>query len=155
VTTTDITTEEVSQILEPGLKIDLKVEVNEEQQIAIECNYDGASSVLLLQSIAYMLDTAYNGNLEVVKKVAEQIPDIVNEYCRLKEESESKDTVLTNAIEDLQDVEIKSMIESELAEENANVELLVKLTSELMRRKVMEVRDDRSKDKEESTDSNK
>ena len=40
----------------------------------------------MLQLMVYTLDTAYKGNQLVVEQLAEQIPDIVKEYYRLKEQ---------------------------------------------------------------------
>ena len=59
--------------------------------IGIEAKFNEADSTLLLQSIAYLLDTAFSGSRENAELVASTIPDVVGKYFDIKEEQE--DTV--------------------------------------------------------------
>ena len=135
------------------MKIEVKAEVDENGNVGIQCQYHRASSTLLLQTIAYMLDTAYKGDVDVMKAIAEQIPDIVTEYCRLKDlqnEVEIAEEDLQVAIEKLTVDSIKLFIQEELEKESPDTEYIMRLSSELMKRGIA---NDRSRDKTKSTDS--
>ena len=82
VTGTDTNTGEESQE-ESTLKILLKVS-DKNGNIGVECRYNDADTRLLLQSIAYMLDVAFKGDEEIANKVANAIPEIVEQYFRIK-----------------------------------------------------------------------
>ena len=149
----DMDIEQELPTIEQGLKISLRVEVNEEGQLGIQCNYNQASTVLLLQTIAYMLDTAYEGKEELMATVAEQIPGIIKEYCRLKEMN-TKIENITKDIDELisssSDEVLKSMTKDELSKDNPDMDMVMKMSSELLKRGL---KDDRERNKTKSTDS--
>jgi len=123
------------------LKISLEVRITDKDEVSIKCNYNQASSTLLFQSIAYMLDTAYNGDNELITTVAEQIPDIVKEYCRLKDlqdDTNNAEQNLQNVIESfsIEDIENMSKRELEKDPKDRDMDYFMKLLSELMKREV-------------------
>ena len=151
-TTQDTSTENKSQETENISAIYLRVD-QEDDGVAIKCNYHKASTTLLLQSIAYMLDTAYKGDRDQATKVAEVLPDVVKEYFNLKEAqndvTEAQET-LDNAIASMDTEVLKLAIKEELDRKDGNIDYVMKLSSELMRR---EVKGDREGTKEKTTDS--
>jgi len=69
--------------------------------IGIEAKFNEADSTLLLQSMAYMLDTAFNGSRENAELVAATIPDVVSKYFDIKEEQlEDTDETLKESIKE-------------------------------------------------------
>ncbi len=137
----DTNTEQELQTIDGELKISLQVRMNDKGQIAISCNYNKASSTLLLQSIAYMLDTAYRGEKEIAIEVANQIPDIVTEYFRLAElqndVSNAEDT-LQDTIESINNKTLEAMLKAELDKDpkDRDIDYFMRLSSELMKREV-------------------
>jgi hypothetical protein len=93
--------------------------------IGIEAKFNEADSTLLLQSMAYMLDTAFSGSRENAELVAATIPDVVSKYFDIKEEQ----------LEDT-DETLKESIKEELAKEDCNLHDVMKNVSELLKRKV-------------------
>jgi len=105
-TTRDTATEQELQITD-GVKIELKYAIlNGDANIG--CSYDGASTNMILQCIAYMLDKAYN-DTDVINEVASLIPDIVKQYCIYKD-AQNDIQELEESIEDI----IKGMTFEEL-----------------------------------------
>jgi hypothetical protein len=100
-----------------------------------------------------MLDSAYKGDKDIMKFVADTIPDVVEEYCRLKDlqdEVEIAEEDLQATIEKLPEDSIKMFIQEELKKESPDTEYIMRLSSELMKRGIA---NDRSRDKTKSTDS--
>ena len=138
-TTKDIAIEKASQTIDKELKIYLEVRVNDKDEVGIRCNYNGASSVLLLQTIAYMLDVAYEGKEEPMVAIAEQMPDVVKEYCRLKglqEDVDKAEQNLRDTIESIDTKTLEGMLKAELEKEadKRDIDYFMKLSSELMKR---------------------
>ncbi len=129
------------------------MEINEEGQLGIQCDYNQASTVLLLQTIAYMLDTAFEGKEEVMTTVAEQIPDIVKEYCRLKElntQIEDIEKDMEDIISTYSDEVLKYTIKEELGKDDPDMDMVMRMSSELLKRGI---KNDRERNKTKSTDS--
>ena len=151
-TTNDTNTKNRSQETENISAIYLKVDQKDEG-VSIECNYHQASTTLLLQSIAYMLDTAFKGDAEQANKVAEVIPSVVDEYFRLKKAEAGVDKAredLNEFLKTMDEEAIKNAIKEEMSKEDMDMDYVMKMTSELMRRGVD---NDRTRDQKKSADS--
>ena len=114
----------------PTEEVDFKITLVVTQRksdgaIGIEAKFNEADSTLLLQSMAYMLDTAFNGSRENAELVAATIPDVVSKYFDIKEEQ----------LEDT-DETLKESIKEELAKEDCNLHDVMKNVSELLKRRV-------------------
>jgi hypothetical protein len=99
-----------------------------------------------------MLDTAYKGNKDIMKTVAETIPDIVEEYCKLKDLQENVQAAekdINELIKGMTVEEIKQAIKTETSKDKVDTDYLMRLSSELMRKEVANAK----RGKEESADS--
>ena len=113
-----------------------------DQAISISTQFNKASTTLLVQSIAYMLDSAFNGNEEAAGEVAGMLPDVVQKYFELKNQSEEQiePPVVVDVKEmsddDIAD-ELRDLIDTEMNKEG--VDYFMKLSSEVARRSIRRV----------------
>jgi len=83
--------------------------------ISITTQFDKTDTTLLVQSIAYMLDSAFNGNEEIAREVAGMLPGVVQKYFELKKAEEEEVTSDTqDSEEDL--IELTELNIGELSE---------------------------------------
>ena len=151
-TTQDTNIENQLQKTENTLRIWLRVD-EQDGNVGIECNYNKASTNLMLQAIAYMIDTAYKGDKDTSVTVAKMIPDIVEEYFRLKEAQEEVDKAeedVNQVIQSMTEEAIRITLKEELSKPKLDTDFVMRLSSELMRR---EVQNDRQGKKEKTDDS--
>lgn len=71
----------------------------------MSAKFNDASSLLLIQSMAYMMDIAFEGNKESVFKVAEQVPSVCKTYFEIKEGQEK-----TTNYADMEEEELRDLI---------------------------------------------
>ena len=150
----DTNIEEESVTAENTLKIFLRVDKRDEG-VNIECNYYKADTNLLMQTIAYMLDVAYKGNRDTAVTVADMIPDIVKQYFSYKEaeeEVEEAEQGIEDVIKSMSEEAIRLTLKEALSDEELDTDMVMRLSSELMRR---EVQNDRERKKEKADDSSK
>ncbi len=144
-TTKTTSTEEESPTTDKVLKAQLQI-LEVDGQIGFIAEFNQVKSEHLIHSIVYMLDTAFNGDREMIETVTDKIPEMMNEYFKIKDEQEEEDMDLASKSTEA----LTDMIMKELKSEDFNVALVDALTRELQRRV-----DDGERDEEKPTDITK
>ena len=109
-----------------------------DQAISISTQFNKASTTLLVQSIAYMLDSAFNGNEEAAGEVAGMLPGVVKKYFELKnaDEVQTEPEAPSLDLKDWSDDDIadklRELIDTEMNEHGVN--FFMRLSSEVARR---------------------
>ncbi len=121
---------------------------------SIDCRFHKTPTSLLFQTIAYMIDKAFNSNIEAMQEFSKALPDVVDKYIEIMELQKSVNNI-TNEINDFvknADKEtIMDLMKKELEKpvEERRTEYFMMLNKALIEKEL----DEAGRTEEETTDS--